>query len=123
MDVAAFETTTADQQTESVPVVIASIAVLGDGQAAEFAGPQNDSAIEQSAVLQVADQCRRGLIDFCRDLFDIAFQITVVVPWHPRWSRHQDKSYSRLDEPPGHQTAFSIVGGGRPIQTIGLFDG
>ena len=46
-----------------MPIVIATIRPFGDWQTPELAGPHNDDIIQQTSLLQIADQSCAGLID------------------------------------------------------------
>src|SRR5437660_7227957 len=59
MDVTAFETAASQQQAETVPIVIASRAMLSDRQPSKFACPHHDRLFQQSTFLQVLDQRSR----------------------------------------------------------------
>jgi len=60
MDVAPLEAPTGQQQAEGVPIVVATIAPLGDGESAEFTGPQHNHIVEQSPLFQRSEERRVG---------------------------------------------------------------
>ena len=68
VNVAAFEAAAGDPHAEAVCIVIApdsrwARVVLDDRQPTHFAAPVNDGRIEQTALLQILDQCGRGNVD------------------------------------------------------------
>ena len=81
---ALFNTSASEPHVHSVDVVTAakscsSSTVVVVGSAAEFAGPEHNSAFQQAARLQVANQRRSGQIDSWTDLLDAFVEVTVVV--------------------------------------------
>ena len=71
-------------QREGVDVVIAAdlvrIADLAHRRAPEFAAPDDQRVVQQSALLQVADQRGRGLVDFASYLIERLAEVGVMVP-------------------------------------------
>ena len=59
-----------------VPAVIA----LTGGGAAEFTSPQQQSVLEQAALLEVRDERGDGLIDLARVHLHALAQVVVMVP-------------------------------------------
>jgi len=64
-------------------VVAADLALLPNfahRRAAKFATPDHEGPIQQAALLQVANQRRRGLVDLAGDGLQRSSQVFVVVP-------------------------------------------
>ena len=55
MDVARFETSAGQQQAESVAIVVTPRSVLRDGEPAKLTAPDDDGAVEESALLEISD--------------------------------------------------------------------
>src|SRR3569623_1370459 len=53
---ATFDATTAEPVREHIGIVIASLATLGAGHAAELRGPQNERVVQQAALLEIEDE-------------------------------------------------------------------
>src|SRR5204863_3937122 len=62
MDVAALEAAASQPKGEPVAVVVAAIFALGDGQAAEFTGPEDDGVVEETALFEIEDEGGAGLV-------------------------------------------------------------
>ena len=65
---------------EALVVVIAAVAALGVGRAAELAAPQDQRIVEQAACFQVLQQARDRLVDARRLAAEQVLQIAVMVP-------------------------------------------
>src|SRR5262249_16919066 len=111
MNVSRLEAASGDEQAKGVTVMIAPVAVLRDGKPAEFAGPHHDRALQQAAVLEVADEGGGGLIVFFGDLLDPLLEVAVAVPGSTNRRFDVNEADTRLDQPAGHQTALAVIGG------------
>ena len=60
--------------------MVAAVAALAHGGAAEFAGPDDESVVEHAALFQVGDQRHAGAIDFLGFVADAFLDAAVVVP-------------------------------------------
>ena len=80
VDLAGLEAAAGQEQREGVAVVVAAGATLRDRQAAEFAAPEDDRALQEAALLQVADQRGGRLIHLRAHLGQALLDIAVVVP-------------------------------------------
>ena len=119
VDVAGFEATAGNQQGEGVTIVIASRAALRDGQSAELARPQHDGAVQQAALLQIADEHGGGLIYRGADATQALANIAVVVPATGADRHHHlDEADARFHEAAGHEAARAEVRGGWIVQTV-----
>ena len=56
------------------------IAALNHRSAAKLTAPDDESRIEQPALLEILDQCRAGLVRVVAVLFQISREIPVLVP-------------------------------------------
>ena len=62
-------------------VMIATVVALGDGGASEFTSPDHQGIFEQSTGLQVFQQGRNGLVDFCGVFRMIMPQVAMLIPF------------------------------------------
>ena len=69
---------------ETAAMVIAAIVVLQGALAvdgpSELAPPDNDGIVEESALLEVLDQCGLGLIDVLTLFGNVRWQTAMIVP-------------------------------------------
>src|SRR6516225_9796733 len=75
MDVPGLETAAGQPKAEGIAVVVASFAPLRHGQPAEFAGPQNQRAIQEAATLEVLDEPSCGQVGHTANLFDLGLAV------------------------------------------------
>jgi hypothetical protein len=80
VDVTAFDATTGEKHGEGSIVVVAAIAALSHGRAAEFAAPDDESVFEQVAVLEVLDESGDGLVGVLAVFRELFVQAAVLVP-------------------------------------------
>src|ERR1700722_6382251 len=98
------ETAARYERAEGVTVVVAARADLGNRQAAEFARPPHNRAVEQSPPLEVGDQSGRRLVDLRADFAKARREIVVVIPGHGAISdRRSDLhvTHARFDKAAG----------------------
>src|SRR5947209_10711805 len=62
MNMPGLEAAARQQDGESVAVMVAAGAMLGDRQAAEFACPKNDGAVQEAALLEVLNKSGGRLV-------------------------------------------------------------
>src|SRR5437879_1094359 len=84
MDDAAPDSTASQDGGKSFGIVIAagvvvSVAVF-HGFTAEFSTPNNESAVEETALFQIGNESSERLIDFFRTLGEAVFNILVMIP-------------------------------------------
>src|SRR5258706_15625709 len=76
-------------------------AAFGAGSSAEFAGPEDQSAVEQATLLQIHQQSGDGLIGLARQRRVISEKIGVGVP---KGEAKLDEAHAALDEGAGEET-------------------
>ena len=97
-----------EEQREALDVVVAAVA-LRHRRAAELAAPDDERLVEQAALLQVQDQCRRRLVHLARLHGDVALDPAVVVPVAVV---ELHETHAALDEAPRQQA----VGGEAAVE-------
>src|SRR5437588_13023334 len=102
-----------------MPIMIAAIGPLRDGQPAKLSGPENDGGLEQAATFQVHDQGGAGLIRPATQALELLGILAVRVPG---LAVEEDlhKANALLDQPAGQQTAPAILGRLRIIEAVQL---
>ena len=76
----ALDATPGQPEAEAERIVVASVASLGEGSAAEFAGPNDQCFPEQSARLEIGEETRDGFVDGACVEGMILFEIPVGIP-------------------------------------------
>ena len=74
---AAFDASACQPGGEGVGVVVAALAALTAGHAAELGGPDDDGVVQESPGLQVLEQCRCGSVHACAHIPMIPRQVFV----------------------------------------------
>src|SRR5262245_47819252 len=80
IDSAAFDATAGQPDRKAKRIMVASIAPLGKGCAAEFTGPHDQSVFEQTSRFKVDEQAANGLIDCAGIIFVTTLKAAVLVP-------------------------------------------
>ena len=119
MDVAALDAAAGQPRAEAVGVVVAAdvLLVLDDRQAAHLAAPVDDGRVEQPALLEVADQGRRGPIDLAAHRGQLLDDPAVVVPVLVAGA-DLDEPHAALDQPAGDQAAGAELAGRRVVEAV-----
>src|SRR5439155_18159067 len=88
---------------EAIRMMIATIiaAALDHRGATKLAAPNYQRRVEQSALLQVLDKRGAGLIGIFAILFQVVYQIPMLVP---RFVKELDKPHPPFNQPPRKQT-------------------
>src|SRR2546429_7457 len=89
------------------------------GSSAEFAGPEDQSAVEQAALLQIHQQSGNRLIGLAGERGVIAKEIGVSIP---EGEAKLHEAHAALDEPAGEETVGTEFAGRRLIQAVKLAD-
>ena len=118
IDVAAFDAAAGHPDGEAVGIVVATVTALRKWRAAEFAGPDEQRAVEQAAGFEILDERGDGLVDLVRHLAVAFFEGTVVVPGIRSIAAAEvvgeraefDEAHAALDQAPSEQ-ALAGVGG------------
>lgn len=118
VDVAAFDAATGHPDGKAVGIVVAAVGALGEGRATEFAGPDDERAVEQAAGFEVLDERGDGPVDLVRHLAVAFFDRAVMVPRIGCIAAAEvvgeraelDEAHATLHESPGEQ-ALAGVGG------------
>jgi len=105
---ARFDPTTREPEAESVRLVIAAVVCLDGGEATELSGPHHQGLIEQSTLLQIAEQGGDRLIHLSAGVGKADGELAVVIPI---MVQQVDITHPRLDEPTGHQASHAEVVG------------
>ena len=79
------------------------LADLAHRRAAELAAPDDQRVVEQAALLQVADQRRRGPVDLAADLSRSPSGLAGVAVVVPVGVVELDEAHAALDQPAGQQ--------------------
>ena len=80
MDLASAKTAASEPDGEAERIVVPSVAPLGEWCASEFTGPDDNGLIEQTALFEVDDERRDGLIDLIAHGPVPTLEIAVLVP-------------------------------------------
>src|SRR5204862_2490083 len=102
MDVAALEAAASQPKGEPVAVVVAAIFALGDGQAAEFTGPEDDGVVEETALFEIEDEGGAGLVGHFAEAAK-SFRVFVVSVPGLAVEENLDEANALLDEAAGHE--------------------
>ena len=86
-----------------VPPPAIQMVALGNGRAAEFAGPDDERVFEQSARLQVPEQARNRLVDLAGVFGVLLEELSVLVPFIRAGGRVQ-----RVQKPEGPRHPVSL---------------
>ena len=115
--VAPLDPAASHPQRKRIPVVIAPVGSLGNGEAAEFPRPDHDGRVEQPPAFQVGDQRRTGLIGHRTQRLETVGVLAVRVP--------RLAVVDQLDEPDtpfnqaaGHQAAGAVFRRGGIVETV-----
>src|SRR5207253_803339 len=120
---ARLEAATGQQQRKGVAIVVAAGPALRDRQASELAGPQDDRAVKEAALLQVFDKGGAGLIHLWTDPSQPLSDIAVMVPAAAADRHHDlDKTNAGLHEPSCHQAARAEVRGDGLVHAVQAAD-
>src|SRR5262249_12843457 len=92
-----FDSATGHPHGEAVGIVVAAGAAFAHRSAAEFAAPDYERAIQQTAALQVFEKAGDGLIAFFAVLTVVPFHIAVGVPLAARSHIELDKPHAAFD--------------------------
>ena len=119
-----LETTAGHPHGEAARVVVASEVVFGDialtvGGAAEFAAPDDEGFVEETALFEVGDEGGGALIGFCAFLADAAGETAVVVPVAVA---ELDEADAAFGETAGEETVVSEAGFAL-FRAVGVEDG
>src|SRR5262249_2599936 len=87
---------------------------------AKLARPQNKSAIEESATLQILDKASDGQVRDPADLLVLALGVAMRIPWLADGRKDLDKANACFDEPAGQQAAGAIACRRRVVEAVEL---
>src|SRR5438128_12669474 len=102
-------------------IVVAAVAALRHGQAAEFTAPDHQRGIEQAALYEVLEQRGDGLVGVAAHLFVIEDQLLLGIPLRDDGAAagiELDEAHAALYQAPGLQTARAEVGGMLLVQAV-----
>src|SRR5262245_63152175 len=88
------------------PVVGRGEPALGIDRPAKLATPDHQRVVEQTALLQILDECRGGLVGVPALGADLIGQVEVLVPAH---MIELDEADTSLGEPAGQQAVSGIT--------------
>src|SRR5690606_11984193 len=80
---AAFDAATGQPVGKDEWIMVAPLAALGAGHAAEFGGPENDRVVQQAALLEVLDEGGGTVRHAERERFVVAFDVLMRIPVAP----------------------------------------
>ena len=109
---ATFDTTTSQQRSAGIAIVVSSGAVLGNGQSTKLTGPDDQRIVEQATLPEVLDQCAGWLVDDFADFFVIRLHVSMGIPRlrvGVAWWKHLNEPYARFDQPSRHQATCRVT--------------
>lgn len=85
MDQARLKTSSGDECGEAVgmmvtPVRFFYLPVLAERCPSEFPTPNDNCVLEESALLEIKNQCRTGLIGFAAALWEVVGEVEMMIP-------------------------------------------
>ena len=86
-------------------MVVTAVPVAGIRSASELPGPNNERVVQKPALLQVLNQCGRGLVSLLTLGADFTGQISVLIPTA---MEELDESNAAFDQPPGQNAVCCI---------------
>ena len=115
---AGFYATSGHPHRESVWIVVASVAALEGGGAAEFAAPDDEGFFEETARLEVGEEAGDGAIDFRGEAGMIIGEIFVLIPIR---MSDLDEADTTFTEATSEETLSGEGGGVRIIEAVEFF--
>ena len=115
---AALHAAAGHPEAEAEGIVIASVAALREGGAAEFAHPHDQRAVEQPAAFEIAQQGGDGFVDGFGVFLVTALEAAVLIPAIAvaAGAGQLNKAHAALDKAPGNQAVAAK--GGRVAERI-----
>ena len=116
VDVAAAHATPRNPHAKAIGVVIAAnlftfcqaLAELDHWQASHLSPPVHECTAEHSALLEIPDECRRGLVHFNTPLWQFFCDRTVMIPVLSL-AKNLDEPHTPFDQPPCNKTPRPVV--------------
>ena len=115
---AGFYATAGHPHGESVWIVVASVAALEGGGAAEFAAQDDEGFFEETARLEVGEEAGDGAIDFRGEAGMIIGEIFVLIPIR---MSDLDEADTAFTEATSEETLSGEGGGVRIIEAVEFF--
>ena len=106
---AATDTAACEEGGEAVVIVVTSGAIFRGGSASEFAAPEDEGVIEESALFEVREESGDGAIDGVAEVASGIVVITVCVPWLSVAIVDLDEANAAFSESAGEQAAVGEV--------------
>src|SRR5262249_16786744 len=97
-----------DERGERVRVVVPAVLALSEAGPAKLAGTYHHCGVEQASALEIADQCRQGLIDLRTIAGQAPMQTVGVVPFAVE---DCDEADAAFDEPARQQAGLCELPG------------
>ena len=98
--------------------MVAAVALFGHRRAAEFAAPDDQRLVEQTAALEILEQPRDRPIHRAASLSVVCLDVAVCVPLAARAAVDLHEPDAALDQPAGQQTESPDALGRRIVQAI-----
>ena len=111
---------------EAVRIVIAAVAALRHGEAAEFGAPDDEGGIEQAALLEVGEKAGDREVGHAAHFLVVADEVFVRVPLHGDGSAagvELDEADAAFDEAAGEQAAGAEFVGALLVDAVELAGG
>src|SRR5437868_5762362 len=90
--------------------MVAAVGSLGHRRSAKLAAPDDQGAVEQAALLQIAQERRRRLIAAGAELSVVALQVAMGVPLAAAAAVNLHEAHAAFHQPAGQQTAVAEFG-------------
>ena len=120
---AALHSAASHPHGKSCRVVIAAIAFFAHGCAAEFATPDDEGLVQQSARLEISEQPGDGLVDCMAEGGVLGLDVGMAVPLTTSAAVELHEAHAALDESPGKEAVATEDRGRFVVQSVEFSSG